>query len=137
MNDNWEDQCWTVDLNQHVTGWDDWGLQYKEPPPIRDYSKITNDTESLFVYEKINAKMDKMDKLAQEILDYDIDSTLRNDINLLISSIETAKQSTEYLNTRPENMEYSTTPIVSDPILTKFYEMSDIEREWANKKDLF
>ena len=125
----WDYQDWNA--SSYVVGWEDqdWARGYQSPPESRleKGAKITSDKESLFVYEKITEKLDKLVILTHEINDFDVSSTVKNRMNLIRNDIESMYSEVEYLNTRPsEDM----------PAQKRFDEnkLTDIEKEWANKK---
>jgi hypothetical protein len=128
---NWEDQHWCTD---NIPGWEDVSNfidnERFEHSNHQQKWKITNDNESLFVYQKLNEKLDQIHDLTQEILQYDVDTNIKNKLNRLLSTIETTKQDTEYLNTRPADD-------VSDLSRAKNVDkLTDIEKIWKNKSGL-
>ena len=125
---DWEDQGWAnqdSDASSHVVGWEDWETTYQSPPETRleKGAKITSDNESLFVYEKL----DELAHLTREINDFDVLDTIKNHMNLIRNDIESIYSEIDYLNTRPAD---------DMPIIKQFdeKELTDIEKEWANKR---
>jgi len=136
MAQNWEDIIdYSIDLNAHVTGWDT-----DDPFDITKCKPhTTTPKERARIYNNIKQKLNDIKKMANEIIEYNIDFETVASMKYISDTISLSHYHVDSLiNEQSEQNDQSNNisgpPIISNPIVTKFYEKSEIERKWKNKQ---